>query len=130
MPVTVCNKNIIVIIHSRHDSIKTVFKNFNVTEYLQCITIIVTYPQVFAGENVTLLSFLFCQQLLYWNTKTTSWISDSSTAHPIHTGCPTSWMSSPGLCRLLEKKASLPLIPVRLFFKYNCTSFSNTSYLP
>lgn len=50
------------------------------------------------------VSLLLPQQPLYWNMKIMSWTSDSSTAHPIPTGCPTSWMSSPGLCHLLERK--------------------------
>lgn len=59
-------------------------------------------------QLMSLLSDLHCRsfsfQLPCWNTRIMSWTSVSSTARHILTGCPTSWTSSRGLCRLSERK--------------------------
>ena len=43
-------------------------------------------------------------KLLSWSTRTMWWTSDNSIVRPILTGCPTSWMCSPGPCLSSEKK--------------------------
>ena len=56
-------------------------------------------------ESMSLLPCSF--QLPYWSMRTMWWTSGSSTAPRTPTGCPTSWTSSLGRCRLSVRRVSV-----------------------